>query len=179
VAKIGPSRWGVDWTNGLCGARMPIVNGELASMAADSEFMRRAIEIARRHPEGPYSAVIVDTRSNSVVAEGYNEAGNPVLHDVVSALIACPATALEGGRVTVYSTAEPCPMCASAIVWSGVSRLVFGTSAATLRSVGNRGVDIDAAEVIARSSRAGEIEVVGGVLEKDCDALYSPAGPAD
>jgi tRNA(adenine34) deaminase len=148
-------------------------------MAADSEFMRRAVEIAMRHPEGPYGAIIVDTRSNSVVAEGYNEASNPVLHDVVSALIACPPEALEGGRLTVYSTAEPCPMCASAIVWSGISRLVFGTSAATLRSVANRGVDIDAAEVIARSSRAGEIEVVGGVLEKECDALYVPDGPGD
>jgi tRNA(adenine34) deaminase len=141
-------------------------------MASDAEFMRRAIEIARRHPEGPYGAVIVDIPSNSIVAEGHNEANNPVLHDVVSALIACPQEALAGGRLTVYSTAEACPMCASAIIWSGVSRLVFGTSAATLRSVGNRGVDIDAAEVIARSSRAGDIEVVGGVLEKDCDALY-------
>jgi len=141
-------------------------------MTADEEFVRRAIDIARQHPEGPYGAVIVDTRSNSVVAEGHNQASNPVLHDVVSALIACPAEALEGGRLTVYSTAEPCPMCAAAIVWSGVSRLVFGTSAATLRSVGNRGVDIDAAEVIARSARASDIEVVGGVLEKECDALY-------
>jgi tRNA(adenine34) deaminase len=147
-------------------------------MTADDDFMRRAIDIARRHPEGPYGAVIVDTRSNSVVAEGHNEAGNPVLHDIVSALIACPPEALEGGRLTVYCTAEPCPMCASAIVWSGISRLVFGTSAATLRSVGNRGVDIDAAEVIARSSRAGAIEAVGGVLAKECDALYVPGAPA-
>jgi tRNA(adenine34) deaminase len=141
-------------------------------MASDADFIRRAIAIARRHPEGPYGAVIVDTRSNSVVAEGYNEASNPVLHDVVSALIACPPEAVAGGRLTIYSTAEPCPMCASAIVWSGVSRLAFGTSAATLRSLGKRGVDIDAAEVIGRSSRASEIEVIGGVLEKDCDALY-------
>jgi tRNA(adenine34) deaminase len=134
--------------------------------------MRRAIEIARRHPQAPYGAVIVDTGSNEVLAEGHNEDGNPILHDVVSALIACPPAAVEGGRLTVYSTAEPCPMCASAIVWSGVSRLVFGTSAATLRSVGNRGVDIDAAEVIARSGRAREIEVLGGILEQECDALY-------
>ena len=141
-------------------------------MTADEEFMRLAIDIASRHPEGPYGAVIVDTRSNSVVAEGHNEASNPVLHDVISALIACPPPALEGGRLTVYSTAEPCPMCAAAIVWTGVSRLVFGTSAATLRSVRNRGVDIDAAEVIARSSRASQIEIVGGVLEEECDALY-------
>jgi tRNA(adenine34) deaminase len=140
-------------------------------MTADQEFMQRAIEIASRHPQAPYGAVIVDTRSNEVVAEGHNEENNPVLHDVVSALIASPAEALEGGRLTVYSTAEPCPMCASAIVWSGVTRLVFGTSAATLRSVGNRGVDIDAVEVIARSSPAREIEPVGGVLEKECDAL--------
>jgi tRNA(adenine34) deaminase len=145
-------------------------------MTADEEFMRRAIDIARRHPEGPFGAVIVDTRSNSVVAERHNEASNPVLHDVVSAIVACPAAALEGGRLTVYSTAEPCPMCASAIVWSGISRLVFGTSAATLRSVGNRGVDIDAAEVIARSSRAGGLEVVAGVLEEECDALYLSKG---
>jgi tRNA(adenine34) deaminase len=148
------------------------MNGELASMTADEGFMRRAIAIARRHPDGPYGAVIVDAPSNSIVAEGHNEASNPVLHDVVSAIVACPPEALEGGRLTVYCTAEPCPMCASAIVWSRVGRLMFGTSAATLRSVGNRGVDIDAAEVIARSSRAGDIEVVGGVLEKDCDALY-------
>jgi tRNA(Arg) A34 adenosine deaminase TadA len=141
-------------------------------MTDDEEFMRLAIDIASRHPDGPYGAVIVDAHSNSVVAEGHNEASHPVLHDVISALIACPAEALEGGRLTVYSTAEPCPMCASAIIWSGMSRLVFGTSAATLRRVGNRGVDIDAAEVIARSARASEIEVVGGVLERECDALY-------
>jgi tRNA(adenine34) deaminase len=145
----------------------------------DEEFMRKAIEIARRYPGAPYAAVVVDTASNAIVAEGHNDSDRaPVFHDVVSALSARPAAALEGAHLAVYATAEPCPMCAAAIVWSGVSRLVFGTSAATLRRIGARGIDIDAAEVTGRSFRSNEIEVIGGVLEAECDTLYvlPPAG---
>jgi tRNA(Arg) A34 adenosine deaminase TadA len=143
-------------------------------MTPDEQFMRKAIEIARRHPDAPFGAVVVDTASNTIVADGYNESDrSPVFHDVVSALSGLSAAALEGARLTVYCTAEPCPMCAAAIVWSGVSRLVIGSSAATLRKVGARGVDIDAAEVVGRSFRANDIEIVAGVLEAECDALYA------
>ena len=137
-------------------------------------FMRRAAEIARGNPDAPFGCVIVDGETGEVVAEGLNDAQrNPVLHGETAAIINL-AEAHPGEdriRMTLYTTAEPCPMCAGAILWSGISRLVFGTSMETLKRLGRPQIGIPFREVADRASFDGP-EVVGGVLEGECDALY-------
>ncbi len=137
-------------------------------------YMRRAVEISRGNADAPFGCVIVDGETGEVVAEALNDAQrNPVLHGETAAIINL-AEAHPGAdrtRMTLYTTAEPCPMCAGAILWSGISRLVFGTSMETLKGLGRPQIGIPFREVADRASFDGP-EVVGGVLEGECDALY-------
>lgn len=137
-------------------------------------YMRRAIEVARGNPEAPFGCVIVDGETGEVVAEGLNDAqSNPILHGETAAILnlADARPDADWTRMTLYTTAEPCPMCAGAILWSGISRLVFGTSIETLERLGRPQIGIPFREVADRASFEGP-EVVEGVLESECDALY-------
>lgn len=101
-------------------------------MNVDEHHMRTALDEARRaaeHDDVPVGAVVV--LDDEVVAAAHNTrelSGDPTAHAEVLALRAAAASAgtwkLEG--VTLYSTVEPCPMCAGALVAARVKRLVYG-----------------------------------------------------
>jgi tRNA(adenine34) deaminase len=77
-------------------------------------------------------------------------------------------------RLCLYTTAEPCCMCQGAILWAGIRRVVFGTSIETLRKLGWRQIEIPAAEVVRRTPLA-QCELIGAVLERECDDLFRAA----
>ncbi len=136
--------------------------------------MKRAIEIAHGNPDAPFGCVIVDEGSNKIVAEGLNDAGkSPILHGETDALIRLfendPDTDTSG--LILYTTAEPCPMCSGAILWSGIPNVVYGTSISTLKRLGLPQIDLPCEMVSSRCS-FGEFAVYGGVLEQDCDDLF-------
>ena len=137
-------------------------------------YMRRAIELAANAPELPFAAAIVHRGTGGVVAEGWNKtANNPLLHgeiDAINNMIAA-APALDRSELVLYTTAEPCPMCQGAILWSGIGAVVFGTSIRFLLDIGWRQIDIPADEV-ARRAPGWTCEVVGGVLESECNELF-------
>ena len=99
----------------------------------DLIFLRRAIELARearndgRHPFG---SLIVNERGETVV-EARNNAvppkGDPTQH---AEMVACGEvarllSAAELARCTLYTSTEPCAMCAGGIYWTGIGRVVF------------------------------------------------------
>lgn len=148
--------------------------------ADDERFMMLALAAAAGNPAAPFGAVIVDA-DGTLVAEGCNRAGeNPTLHGEIDAINAAargaPPTPWRGW--TLYTTAEPCPMCMGAIVWAGFGRLVFGTSVATLKRYGWRQIDLTAAEVAARAPGFPPVEITGAVLEAECDRLFAHGPPA-
>lgn len=137
-------------------------------------YMRRAVEIAKGNPAAPFGCVIVDRESGEIVAEGLNDANHsPILHGETAAImdLITSRPGLDRGRLVLYTTAEPCPMCSGAILWSGISRVVLGTSISTLKDLGLPHIDLPCAEVSSRCSFGG-FEVVRGVLEAECDALF-------
>jgi tRNA(Arg) A34 adenosine deaminase TadA len=139
-----------------------------------ARWMRRAIELAGKVPELPFGAVIVDRPTGMAVAEGWNRsAENPTWHGEMDALnaLAREHPELDASRLTLFTTAEPCPMCQSAILWSGITTVVFGTSIPTLQRLGWRQIAIRAEEVIRRSP-GWQCVIIGGVLERECDALF-------
>lgn len=80
--------------------------------------------------------------------------------------------------MTLYAAAEPCAMCAAAIIWSGVGRVVFGVSASRLRLLDPlpRGLvepGIGGRAVLDATSRGPE--VVGPILEDEGEAALFPA----
>ena len=75
----------------------------------------------------------------------------------------------------LYTTAEPCSMCMSAIAWSGFGKVVYGTSVPYLIAHGVRQIDIRAAAIEARSgvvTKGRGVVVEGGVLARQTDLLY-------
>jgi tRNA(Arg) A34 adenosine deaminase TadA len=140
-------------------------------------MMRRAIEVAMRNPECPFGALLVDRETREVVAEGVNSSNrSPVLHGEIDAIQNCAArrSRADWSNLCLYITAEPCCMCQGAALWAGISRVVFGTSMDTLTRLGWRQIHISADEVVSRTPGA-QCEIVGGVLERECDALFRAA----
>ena len=136
--------------------------------------MRRAVEIAHGNPDAPFGCVVADKETGGVVAEGVNDAEkSPILHGETVAIMDLLASDpdVEWTRFVLYTTAEPCPMCSGAILWSGLPLVVYGTSIATLKALGLPHIDLPSEEVAARSSFGG-FDTVAGVLRGECDALF-------
>ncbi len=100
---------------------------------ADREHMARALELARAAAaagEVPVGAVLVDP-AGRVLAQSHNQSvtlADPTAHAEMLCLRAGAARAgnyrLTG--CTLYVSLEPCPMCAGAVVWARLERVVFG-----------------------------------------------------
>lgn len=132
----------------------------------DEDYMRRALDqaqMAAERDEVPVGAVVVCR--DRIIARGHNL--TELLHDVTAhaemQAITAAANALGGKYLdtcTLYVTVEPCVMCAGAIGWSQLGRLVYGASDP------KRGFT-----VFAPNALHPKTEVVSGVLEADCAAL--------
>jgi len=148
----------------------------------DRAHLAAALQIAREtQAEGnkPFGAVLV-AADGRVLATGRNAAaqtGDPTSHaelDAVRAVTAADRDAVAGS--TMFASGEPCPMCAAALVWSGVGRIVFGTAAADIRAVapGPPGFRLPCAEVVAASDAI--LEVVGPALGDEGLAPFREVG---
>jgi tRNA(Arg) A34 adenosine deaminase TadA len=149
----------------------------------DEHFLRRAFEVARRaltHGNHPFGAILVDQNRNVLIEaeNGYIPAHDGTAHaERLVATQACTtfsADVLKGA--TLYSSAEPCAMCAGAIYWAGIGRLVYGLSEHRLRAVTgnhpeNQTLDLPCREVFRSGLRA--TEVVGPLLEDEAEALHA------
>lgn len=102
-------------------------------MSEADPWMRRALSLAREaglSGEVPVGAVIVDPEANEIVGEGHNRpigTHDPTAHAEIMALRDAAQTR-ENYRLPglhLYVTLEPCAMCAGAISFARISRLVF------------------------------------------------------
>lgn len=101
-------------------------------MEADERYMREAMReaiYAAEEDEVPVGAVIVFR--GRIIGKGHNmteRLHDPTAHAEMIAITA--ATEAMGGKYlndcTLYVTVEPCPMCAGAIAWSQMGRVVYG-----------------------------------------------------
>ena len=141
-------------------------------------FMRRAIGQRRAFPVCHSGPASVDRDTQTIaVAEGWNKSSlNPTWHGEIDAIngLAKRGRDFDGRKLVLYTTAEPCPMCQSAILWSGIETVVFGTSIRVLQSQGWRQIDI-LAEEVARRSPGWRCTIIGGILEQECNALFLAA----
>lgn len=143
--------------------------------AAREKAMRRAIAVARRNPSHPYGAVITRIADGHEMAEGVNTTSHsPVLHGEIAAIN--DYIHRHGNRdwpeMVLYTTAEPCTMCMSALIWAGIGGVIFATSLDGLaRAYGSRGIDISAAS-LAAAAPFWQGEVVGGLLANETDPLF-------
>lgn len=134
--------------------------------------MRLALrEAARgaRAGEVPVGAVLV-AADGAVISRGHNRpiaGSDPTAHAEVIALRRA-ARRLGNYRLTgttLYVTVEPCPMCAGALVWARVHRVVFGAAdpkAGAVRTL---------YRLLEDQRLNHRVEVVAGVLAEECRAL--------
>ncbi|MBO3461677.1 nucleoside deaminase [Aetokthonos hydrillicola Thurmond2011] len=137
------------------------------------DFMLMAIAQAKKG-NTLYGAVIV--KDNKVVASAYNtvkQDNDPSAHAEINAIRILTAKlknpSLDG--YTIYTTGEPCPMCAGACVWSGISQIVYGASIKDLIALKQAQIEISCEEVIAKSFR--KIKLIKGVLREECLKLFN------
>ena len=143
----------------------------------DEQNLRRAIRLARNVPKYPFGALLVDQNKGVIVAEGWNRSvQNPTWHGEMDAInkAAASRVKIDWTKLTLYTTAEPCAMCQGAVAWTGIRRVVFGSSIPFLKTLKWWAIDIRADE-ISRRTAFRECTVVWGVLEEECNELFRTA----
>lgn len=133
----------------------------------DVIFMRKALDALGVCPESEVPVAAVVVRENEIIGVGVNRRGvnnDPTAH---AEIVAIREAAQKLGRwnlaeCELYVTLEPCVMCAGAIVYSRIKRVVYG--AKDLR-FGACGTALNVAHCDKLNHRA---EIVGGVLEAEC-----------
>ncbi len=120
--------------------------------------------------ETPVGAVIVDPKSDRIVAQAGNrtrEMRDPTAHaEVLAIRAACAAVGSE--RLTgldLYVTLEPCAMCAAAIAAARIGRLLYGAADAKSGGVEH------GARVFNHPQAHHRPEVFSGIAERDSSAL--------
>jgi tRNA(Arg) A34 adenosine deaminase TadA len=148
----------------------------------DLRFLRASIELARKaRKKGnhPFGSLLADGHGQLLL-----EAENTVTtqHDCTghAETNLCRLASQRYDRdflaqCTLYTSAEPCPMCAGAIYWSNVGRVVYGLSAARLArlvagSSENPPLLLPCREIFARGQR--QIEVIGPALEDEAERVH-------
>ncbi len=139
----------------------------------DGAYMALAIEQAAaggRAEEVPVGAVLVDGASGAVLAAAHNrveELHDPTAH--AELLVIQAATRRRGlKRLTeaeLYVTLEPCPMCAQAIAFARLRRLVFGAPDPKGGGV------VNGPRIFEQPTCHHRLEVTGGIEEARCGAL--------
>lgn len=131
----------------------------------DEYFMRMALSEAKNAMENnevPVGAIIVS--GNKILAKCHNltELLNDVTAHAEMQAITSAANFLGGKYLlncTLYVTLEPCVMCAGALYWSQISKVVFGASDPK-RGFRQAGITLHP-----------KAEIISGILENDCSVL--------
>lgn len=139
----------------------------------DEKFMKQALKEANKaylKDEVPIGAVLV--KNGKIIARGYNNRESkldPTGHAEIIA-IRKAAKKLQNWRLeetTLYVTIEPCSMCAGALVWSRVGRIVYGAKEPKGGALGS------SYHLYEQKNLNHYPTVTAGVLEKECSLLIS------
>lgn len=135
---------------------------------SDEYFMKMALKEAQKafdKGEIPIGAVIVGNKQ--ILAKAYNLVellNDPTAHAEMQAITA--ATEIIGGKYlnecTIYITVEPCAMCAGALFWAQVGRIVYATTD------DKRGYSVFSTSIVHPKTK-----ILGGVLEKEARDLMN------
>lgn len=147
---------------------------------SDEPLLRAAIALSARARDAgnqPYGALLADAQGR-VLLEACNTqvterdcTGHAELNLMREASRRCAPVDLAA--CTVVASGEPCPMCAGAIYWGGVGRVVYGLSIETMTALGGPRADelaLHCREVLARGTR--RVEVIGPMLEDEARRVF-------
>ncbi|MBS0343424.1 MAG: nucleoside deaminase [Proteobacteria bacterium] len=149
----------------------------------DGRYLRKAIvwsHAGRRRGNRPFGAVVV-SESGEILAEAHcdsSESGDCTGHAEINAVRMLGPRRLARevlAKATLYSSAEPCVMCAGAIFWSAIGRVVYGVDAQRLRVFRGQHADQRDAQLSCRDvfgASPHPIECVGPALVDEALAAH-------
>lgn len=153
-------------------------NGEASPSAMDLELLRRTIALSaesRHKGRHPFAALVANENGEVIAVAGNNSmppGGDPTQHaELAAAALAARTLPPERlARCTLYSSAEPCCMCAGAIYWCNIGRVVYGLSERRLLALTgahpeNPTLSLPCRQVFASGQRS--VEVLGPLLEDE------------
>jgi tRNA(Arg) A34 adenosine deaminase TadA len=156
----------------------------MQSKLDDQSYLRRAFEVARAsrdHGDHPFGAIMVDADGAILLEQtnGFSAHGGDMTAHAERLLATRASQAYRPAFLaacTIYSSAEPCAMCAGAMYWAGIGRLVYGQSEKSLKAQtgahdDNPTLDLPCRTVFAAGQRP--VEVVGPLLEEEAASLQA------
>ncbi len=140
------------------------------TVRSDEFWMARALQEAgkaRRADEVPIGAVLVS--GGKLIATGWNQSISKLDPSAHAEIVAIRRAGkrlrnYRLGATMLYVTVEPCAMCAGAMVWARIRKVVFGCRDPKAGALGSA-LDLQKAKLNHR------FEVTGGVLEKECRSI--------
>lgn len=132
--------------------------------------MRAAIAVAEKH-QTPFGAVL--SMGDDIFVEAANQTSqlhDPTAHAEVMAIrkLGEHLEKTNFSGFTLYTTCEPCPMCASAAIWAKIDTIIYGADIPTISRFMPQ-ISLRAKDISDQSFK--NIEIVHGFMEKECIQL--------
>ena len=147
---------------------MPIIDNKI--------FIREAITLAaqaRQHGNHPFGALLVYDGKVILTAENTVNTENDQTRHAELNLVSMATRQFDSEILAdsiLYTSTEPCAMCAGAIYWTGIRIVVYGYSAELLGGMAEGGLVIPCREVFTRGSQV--VEVIGPILEDEAKKVH-------
>ena len=140
------------------------------------QMMSLALEeasISKSEGNKGYGAVVAF--GNRILGKAHDTAvteNDPSLHAEVNAIRQAVKTFGDSNLcgAVLFSTCEPCPMCASLAIWANVTTIVYGISIEETAQMGRSRINISSQELVEKSPAM--VEIIGDVLKEECKTLY-------
>ncbi len=133
-------------------------------------MMQAAIQVAEFNQTPFGAALAMGDELFATAANQTKQKSDPTAHAEIEVIrkLSDQLQKKDLSGFTLYSTCEPCPMCISAMIWSGIETVVFGCDIPAI-STHMKQIEIRAEEIIKKSS--SEIEVKPGFMVSECESL--------
>ncbi len=145
-------------------------------------LLRRAFDLARQsrsRGDHPFGALLADADGTVLMEQGNGiseQGGDLTAHAerLLASRASCAYSPMFLAGCTLYTSAEPCAMCAGAIYWAGIGQVVYGQTERSLKAATgdhpeNPTLDLPCRTVFAAGQR--RIAVIGPLLEQEAAAL--------
>lgn len=155
---------------------------ECLYMKKDIELLRKSLAVAQRSMENenlPFGCLLADAEGN-VLEEGENTvitADDSIGHCEINLIhqLAGKYSTRFLNNCTLYASTEPCPMCAAAIFWSGIGRVVYAISKECFHAIAQTNnpahlISLSAYDLLKHGER--KVRVEGPLLEEEAYRFY-------
>lgn len=141
------------------------------------EFIRHSIALAQQARDKgnhPFGALLVKDGEVILTAENTVNTGRDTTHHAELNLVSQASQVFDTQTLSqsiLYTSTEPCAMCAGAIYWAGIRSVVFGCSNQALLRLSDEGLSIACQAIFATGII--KTEVIGPVLEQDALSVHT------